>query len=85
MDPRGEPFMTISNLNTLFSIFEITSDLIYSIIFDSSYDVSFPEISEGGRQSNAFNRSMRLAATWSPLSKALRHSSEIDSKTDGQL
>ena len=37
----------------------------------------------GGRQSNALKGSMKTAATWSPLSEALRHSSEIANKHSG--
>ena len=53
--------------------------------FDSPYALSFSVMRSGGRQSNALDRSINIAATYSFLSKAFIHSSVIASKTDWQL
>ena len=53
--------------------------------FDSPYALSFSVIRSGGRQSNALDKSINIAATYSFLSKAFLQCSVIASKTDWQL
>ena len=62
----------------------IPTNQVYCIL-DNPYAVSLAVIMVWGRQSNALDRSMRIAAAWSPLSSAFRHSSDIAISTDWQL
>lgn len=74
----------IIDLHTLFPFRQIISNSTTAWV-DSSNAARFSFIKNAGKQSKISDRSVSMAATYSPLFKTLPHSSLIAIRTDWQL